>query len=302
MIQEVDAALEALIRRDVLNGSRVEVVFDAPTKDWAARRNAPTVNLYLYDIREDLSRREVSPQPFRENGSPFVKEHRLPPRRFRLQYLITAWTQRPEDEHRLLAGCLATLVRNESMPEDLVTGSLKDLPYPVILHVALPLPPERSIADVWTALGGELKPSLDLTVIAALDASWREPAAAPVLEGPVLGVGGPGIDEEQRGRGGRRSGRGRELQPVETAIQAEIVQGREVGIRVAPSGVGPGGRAASHPGAQPEAEERVAAAAGKRAAGRRRADAGSREQAAEGPKLEELAKGRVVRVRGIGRP
>ena len=36
----------------------VDVVFDAPTKDWAARRNAPTVNLYLYDIREDLRRRE----------------------------------------------------------------------------------------------------------------------------------------------------------------------------------------------------------------------------------------------------
>ena len=296
MIQEVDAALEALVRRDALNGSRVEVVFDAPTKDWAARRNAPTVNLYLYDIREDLSRREVSPQPFRENGSPFVKEHRLPPRRFRLQYLITAWTQRPEDEHRLLAGCLATLVRNESMPEDLVTGSLKDLPYPVILNVALPLPPERSIADVWTALGGELKPSLDLTVIAALDAGWRAPAAAPVLEGPVIGVGGPGIDGEERRGGRRRTRHGKALQPVESAVQAEVVQRGETGVRTQRTGVGPGGRAE-----EPPAGEVQAAPTGK-GASKRRGEAAPDGAPEAGPDLQELAKGRVVRVRGISRP
>ncbi|MEV7547917.1 Pvc16 family protein, partial [Streptomyces sp. NPDC089915] len=30
----------------------IEVSFEAPTRDWAARRNAPAVNAYLYDIRE----------------------------------------------------------------------------------------------------------------------------------------------------------------------------------------------------------------------------------------------------------
>ncbi|MGI9063197.1 MAG: Pvc16 family protein, partial [Pseudonocardiaceae bacterium] len=58
MIHEVDEALRRLVRGEALAGSDVDVVFDAPTKDWAARRNAPTVNLYLYDIREDLRRRE----------------------------------------------------------------------------------------------------------------------------------------------------------------------------------------------------------------------------------------------------
>jgi hypothetical protein len=41
MIEEVDEALRGLVRREALNGSDVEVVFDAPTRDWAARRNAP---------------------------------------------------------------------------------------------------------------------------------------------------------------------------------------------------------------------------------------------------------------------
>src|SRR5207249_3314208 len=54
MIHEIDEALRTLVRRDAVNGTDVEVLFDAPTKDWAARRNAPTVDIYLYDIREDM--------------------------------------------------------------------------------------------------------------------------------------------------------------------------------------------------------------------------------------------------------
>ena len=58
MIHEVDSALRALIEREAVGRGDVEVVFDAPTRDWAGRRNAPTIDVYLYDIREDLRRRE----------------------------------------------------------------------------------------------------------------------------------------------------------------------------------------------------------------------------------------------------
>ena len=57
MIHDVDQLLEKLVKRDALNGSAVELVFEAPTKDWVARRSGPAVDLYLYDIREDLQRR-----------------------------------------------------------------------------------------------------------------------------------------------------------------------------------------------------------------------------------------------------
>src|SRR4029453_15388366 len=33
----------------------------------------------------------------------------LPPRHFKLSYLVTAWTQRPEEEHRPLSGLLSCL-------------------------------------------------------------------------------------------------------------------------------------------------------------------------------------------------
>ena len=37
-----------------VDATEVEVVFEAPAKEWASRRQGPTVDVYLYDIREDL--------------------------------------------------------------------------------------------------------------------------------------------------------------------------------------------------------------------------------------------------------
>ncbi|MEN3361653.1 MAG: hypothetical protein V7637_5635 [Mycobacteriales bacterium] len=186
MIAEVDDAVRALVRGDALDGADVEVVFDAPTKDWAARRNAPTVNMYLYDIREDM-RRRARGQVNEYDQRGFVVSRSLPPRHFRLSYLVTAWTQRPEDEHRLLAALLSCFVRHESIPEQMLTGPLR-MGLPVGLTVALPPPEDRSFADVWSALGGELKPSLDLVISAPIDTGQRYPAGPPVEEPPVVSM------------------------------------------------------------------------------------------------------------------
>ena len=101
MIQDVDESLRALVKRDALSGSKADVAFDAPNKDWSSRRNTPTVDLYLYDIREDVEQREIMWEDVR-GADGMIVERRPPPRRFKLSYLVTAWTQRPEDEHRLL--------------------------------------------------------------------------------------------------------------------------------------------------------------------------------------------------------
>jgi len=115
MINEVDEALRTLVKADVVNGTDVEVVFDAPTRDWASRRNKPTVDLYLYDIREDTRRRGVG-MIERRNERGVVEEREALPRYFKLAYLITAWTQRPEDEHRLLAALMGTFIRYDVVP------------------------------------------------------------------------------------------------------------------------------------------------------------------------------------------
>jgi hypothetical protein len=188
VIHEVDQALRRLVRDEALQGTDLEVAFDAPTKDWAVRRNAPTVNVYLYDVREDLRRRQRGLLNEYQNG--VVRARHLPPRHYKLSYLVTAWTQRPEDEHRLLSALLLGFLRYDAMPPDLLTGSLAELGLPVSMTIAHPPPEDRAFADVWTALGGELKPSLDLVVSAPVETGRSYRAGPPVEEGIRLDVEG----------------------------------------------------------------------------------------------------------------
>jgi hypothetical protein len=187
VIHDVDDSLRTLVERDAVNGSGVEISFEAPTKEWAAKRNAPTVNIYLYDVREDLDRREVEFEEIRDDEG-HVIERRPPPRRFKLSYLVTVWTQRPEDEHRLLSALLACFLTHEVLPDDVLPPALAELPYVTLLTVALPPPKDRSLADVWSALGGELKPSLDVVLTTPFDTKRVLEAGPPVVAPPKVTV------------------------------------------------------------------------------------------------------------------
>lgn len=191
VIYEVDTALRTLIERET--GIRdVEVVFDAPTRDWAGRRTVPTVDVYLYDIREDLRRRERGVlNEYNDDHTRIVGRH-TPPRHLKLSYLVTAWTQRPEDEHRLLSALLGAFLRYEALPSDLLSGPLAEIGLPVPLTVGLPPPEDRGFADVWSALGGELKPSIDVVVIAPVNTGQQYPLGPPVTSLPRFGFGGSG--------------------------------------------------------------------------------------------------------------
>ncbi len=190
MIHDVDQLLDRLVRRDALNGSSVDLLFDAPTKDWVARRSGPCVDLYLYDIREDIARRVPTWEDVR--GADGQVTGRIQPhRRFRLAYLVTAWTQRPEDEHRLLSSLLLCFLRNAMLKPGELGGSLDEADLPLYIDVGGPEPEERSLADIWTALGGELKPSLDVVVTAPVVVGRTTPFGAPILETPTIAVARP---------------------------------------------------------------------------------------------------------------
>jgi hypothetical protein len=137
-----------------------------------------------------------------------VVGRRLPPRYFRLSYLITAWTQRPEDEHRLLSDILLCFLRHDAIPADLLEGRLAELALPVAITVGLPPPEDRGFADVWSALGGELKPSLDVVIVAPVDTGQRRPAGPPVTHS---------ITVKARGREGWSDTEIRQGQPHRTA-------------------------------------------------------------------------------------
>lgn len=223
MIDAVDESLRVLIREEVLNGAGVELSFDAPNREWSSRRNSPTLNLYLYDVREDLQRRSVQ-YVEKRNDEGFVASREMPPRKFKLSYLVTAWTQRTEDEHRLLSAVLSCFVRFDAIPVKFLRGGLADQPKPVRCTVALPLPPERALSDVWSALGGELKPSLDLVVTAPFVSSRYQPVGPPVTEEPFLRV--RPADREPLEERARRRHPGEDAAPGDAAVAAtETVDG-----------------------------------------------------------------------------
>ncbi|MFE4856912.1 DUF4255 domain-containing protein [Streptomyces sp. NPDC056670] len=183
MIHEVDEGLRLLLAEAGLEDAGVELVFDAPTRDWSARRNAPTVSVFLYGIREDAGRRRSgTAEEYDPEG--LVVAWRTPPRWFELAYLVTAWTNRPQDEHRLLSQVLRCLIAQEMLPKRVLTGSLAELDLAVPLFTAGG-PDGPSAHDVWSALGGELKASISLTAIAPL-AGENTPAGPPVTEGLIV--------------------------------------------------------------------------------------------------------------------
>jgi hypothetical protein len=130
-----------------------------------------------------------------------VKGRQQPPRRFRLAYLVTAWTQRPEDEHRLLSSLLLCMLRNPMLKPGDLGGSLDEADLPVYIDVGQPETQERSLADIWSALGGELKPSLDVVVTAPVVLGQDAYFGPPVTEGPTIGLASTnGAEEAANGR------------------------------------------------------------------------------------------------------
>jgi hypothetical protein len=182
MIGEIDDAIRALVKASDGIAADIDVALDAPTKDWAARRNAPTVDLFLYDIREDTKRRENGFSERRDDRG-LVTQRTPAPRYFKLSYLVTAWTQRPEDEHRLLDALLRCFLRYDAIPDTFVIETLAETGLPCSLNVAQPPPEDRAFADVWSSLGGELKPSLDLVITAPVSRGFSYPVGPPVTVG-----------------------------------------------------------------------------------------------------------------------
>lgn len=223
MIQDVDESLRELVNREVVNGQNVEVSFESPTTDWASRRSGPALNLYLYDIREDIQKARAGWQEER-NERGIVTGRSRPDKLFELSYLVTAWTQRPEDEHRLLSAMLACVLRHDILPEDVLQGAFAELPG-LRITVGLPPPQDSSIADVWSALGGELKPSLDVVVTAPFPTEQVFHFGPPVLEDPRITI----ESEDQPPEGLAKRGRRAKAEPEIPEIAEEEKTGGKPG-------------------------------------------------------------------------
>jgi hypothetical protein len=167
MIQDLDATLkELLVQKVPIDTQQVEIKFEMPTKDWAAAMTKPTVNLFLYDIRENHELRSNEPRLTRQGA--IGVETRSPPR-VDVTYLVSVWATEVADEHRLLGSLLKTMLRFAVLPEDVLKGQMTMQPFPLRGWIAQP---ERTpnVWDFWGAIDGRLKAGLSYVVTVAVDA------------------------------------------------------------------------------------------------------------------------------------
>jgi hypothetical protein len=111
---------------------------------------------------------------------------------------VTAWTSEVSDEHQLLGALLVAFLSHAEIDATYLRGPLdKVLPRP---SISVASPAETTSSDFWSALGGKLKPGLDLVVTVAVDAAkLRE--AGPAVEQYELHL--------RKGPGGADAGGGR---------------------------------------------------------------------------------------------
>lgn len=172
MIADVDEVLRKLLTQEIeIKGNEVDIQFDMPKREWSSRLNKPTINLFLFDLRENLRLRgsEQYSTIARPDGSTEVRRN---PVRLDLRYLMTAWVKEAEDEHILLSNALMGLLRNPFLPVSLYTESMQSQPAPVALEVAT-FPPENGPIDkfteIWGVLDNEMRPGVLVTVTISID-------------------------------------------------------------------------------------------------------------------------------------
>lgn len=173
MLHLIDDALEAFLRHELGSGSRFDVSFALPDREWSATLSRPTLNLYLAKVDPGPPEAHVGVEYTGENGS---TRRRLLLPRVSFTYYASAWVSDVRDEHRLLGGVLAAVARTRTLPADQLPEPLRDNgPAPTVrLDSTVPQP-----GDLWPAIGGRCHPALALLVSASVDTGRSEAVAAP---------------------------------------------------------------------------------------------------------------------------
>lgn len=168
MLADLDETLRVLLKRELgrhgFDG--VEVAFDAPARDWSSQLTGPTVNLFLYDLRES---HEFRPNEWGQDLSNGKHREVRPPMIMECSYAVTAWTQAVEDEHRLLSQVLGVLFAFPQLPADTLAGRLGETARRFAIEGKIGQPKSDGKADFWSAVGGQYKASLDYVITLACE-------------------------------------------------------------------------------------------------------------------------------------
>ena len=176
IIDDVNSTLVNLIMAEFASNPPFDVSFAQPDTDFNPISNTrPTVNLYLYDIKENLELR--SNEPITEKRADGTVRERRPPVRIKLSYLITAWSPaahdnqgtRTREEHIALSNILMALVKYRKIPDNFLVGDLIGQQPPMPTAVVLP-DGLKNPGEFWgTFEGRPVRPAIEYCITFSLD-------------------------------------------------------------------------------------------------------------------------------------
>ncbi|MDX2161446.1 MAG: DUF4255 domain-containing protein [bacterium] len=180
MIHELDSTFERILyEQGKINRRDVDIAFDAPTSEWSARVSRPTLNMWCFDLRENMRLRnaDLSTKTGKNGG---IGRAAVPPRRYDLAYLLTSWARKMEDEHQLLWRALGALMQVPLITEAMSVGdALKGQPYDIPVTVANPGEVHANITDLWSVLNNQMR--LGFVVVATLALDTGRGFEAPLV-------------------------------------------------------------------------------------------------------------------------
>lgn len=230
MIADLDETIKQLLVAELpVKNGEIDIKFDQPTREWSAKLAKPTINFFLYDVRENNVLRNHQWQRM-NNGRADIAAMKRTPMRVDCHYMITTWASEPDDEHRLLTRVLMALFRHSVLPENRLIGTLQNPEFEITAalarHDKLTNP-----AEVWSSLDNELRPSISYLITLALD-PWSE-VTGPAVRTFTMRTGQAGDPEKEQ------------FDPGDTAsemvyVGGTVAKGRtpQSGIAVAMKGTG----------------------------------------------------------------
>jgi len=193
MIKDLDATIEYLLHEYASENSELEqalITFEMPDDKWQNGVSTPTVNCYLYDLRENTENRLWEPWIQSQNESNRVAR-RLPPLALDCTYCITTWAKNGDEaiggEHRLMSQVMGVLVRFAELPEDVLKESLADMWYAsperrIHFRTAVARPDGiKNAPDFWGTLNQQIRPSVNYVVTLPFMVDDKDPTT-PIVK------------------------------------------------------------------------------------------------------------------------
>src|SRR5262249_32728500 len=221
MIDQVSLLLKKILNDPALPDplKSADKDFVRPTDPYSPA--ADTINLFLYDVRENADLRSNEQIVERKNGQAVVH---VAPMRVSCCYLVTAWVPGLSSEttvlreQLMLSQALRALARFPIIPESIVSGTGLVDQDPLLPMITAQADSSKSSSEFWASVGNKIRASINVNVtisIPALDDqdtflvknkfSNVVPGQGPdqdnllaiggrVLSGPNSGIGGALVD------------------------------------------------------------------------------------------------------------